>query len=103
MRRARSDPMSDRFLQLLGRSEGDLLAGLDLDLLASGRIASEPGGTRADLEDPETADPNLGPLRQVSGDGLHNLPQRGRALRLRQVMALRQPGCQLLQADRGGG
>src|SRR3954463_5760987 len=100
MRRARSDPMSDRFLQLLGRPEGDLLAGLDLDLLARGRVAPEPGGTRADLEDPKAIDTDLGPFRQVFGEGLQELAQHALDLPLRHVMALCQPGRQLLQADR---
>src|SRR3954471_13687358 len=93
--------MSDRLLQLLGRPEGNLLAGLDLDLLASGRIASEPGGTRTDLEDPKTVDPDLGPLRQVFGEGLHELAQHGLDPALWQLMAFRQVGCHLLQADSG--
>src|SRR3982751_838186 len=90
---------SDRLLQLLRRPEGDLLAGLDLDLLAGCRVAPQPGFARANLEDAEAVDPDLGPLGQVLGEGLDELAQYGLDLPLRHVVALGQPGRQLLQAD----
>src|SRR3954453_4822207 len=81
---------SDCLLQLLRRSEGDLLAGLDLDLLAGRRVAPQPGRPRANLEDPEAVDPDLGPFRQVIGEGLDELAQHGLDLPLRHVVALGQ-------------
>src|SRR3954454_16833496 len=89
---------SDRLLELLGRPEGNLLAGLDLDRLAGCRIAPHPGGTRAHLEDPEAGDADLGALLQVLGEALHERAEDRFDLALRQVVALGQPGRQLLQA-----
>src|SRR4051794_23182663 len=99
---APGEPWSDRLLELLGRAEGDLLAGLDLDRLAGCWVAPHPGGTRAHLEDTEARDPDLGALLQVLGEALHELAQHRLDLALRQVMALGQAGRQLLQADRRG-
>src|SRR6478672_4264445 len=48
----------DGFLQLLRRTEGDLLARLDLDRLARCRIAAHAGGALPDLQDAETTDAN---------------------------------------------
>jgi len=42
---------SDRFLEILGSAERDLLTGLDLDGLAGRRIASHAGGAMPDLQD----------------------------------------------------
>src|SRR5919202_696890 len=89
---------SDRLLQLLRRPEGNLLAGLDLDLLAGRRVAPQPGCTRAHLEDPEAGDPNFGAVLQVLGEGLHELAQHGLDLTLWHVVAIGQAGRQLLQA-----
>jgi hypothetical protein len=46
----------DGFFQVLRRAEGDLLAGLDLDGLASRRVAAHAGGTLADLQDTQAGD-----------------------------------------------
>src|SRR6202035_303626 len=43
--------LSDRFLEFLGGAEGDLLAGLDLDGFAGGRIAAHARGALAYLQD----------------------------------------------------
>jgi hypothetical protein len=42
---------SDRFLEILGSAERDLLTGLDLDGFASRRVASHAGGAMPDLQD----------------------------------------------------
>jgi len=42
---------SDRFLEILGSAERDLLTGLDLDCLAGRRVASHAGGAMPDLQD----------------------------------------------------
>jgi hypothetical protein len=44
---------SDGFFEFLGGAKGDLLAGLDLDRLASGRIAAHAGGALAHLQNAE--------------------------------------------------
>src|SRR3954454_23689760 len=93
---------SDRLLELLGRAEGDLLAGLDLDRLAGCRIAPHPGGARAHLENPEAGDADLGALLQMFREALHEIAQHRLDLTLWQIVSLGQPGCHLLQADRRG-
>src|SRR6202521_2357849 len=55
----------DRFLEFLGGAEGDLLARLDLDRLAGGRIAPHASGALADLKDAETADAEAVAFLQV--------------------------------------
>jgi hypothetical protein len=42
---------SDRFLEILGSAERDLLTGLDLDGFAGRRVASHTGGAMPDLQD----------------------------------------------------
>ena len=58
----------DGFLEFLGRAEGDLLAGLDVDRFAGGGIAAHAGGALADLQDAETDDADALALLQVLGD-----------------------------------
>src|SRR5581483_1552746 len=64
----RKPPRSDRFLQLLGGAEGDLLRRLDLDRLAGGGVAAHARGALADLEDAEPNDADALALLQVLGD-----------------------------------
>src|SRR6185312_10205746 len=58
----------DGFLQFLGGTEGDLLASLDLDLLAGRGIASHARGALADLQDAKSVETDLRTLLQVLGD-----------------------------------
>src|SRR3981189_1028697 len=59
---------SDGFLEFLGRAEGDLLAGLDVDRFAGGGVAAHAGGALAHLEDAEADDADALALLQVLGD-----------------------------------
>ena len=52
--RAGKAERSDRFLEIFGSAERDLLAGLDLDGLTGRGIASHAGGAMPDLEDAQT-------------------------------------------------
>jgi hypothetical protein len=56
----------DRFLELFGGAEGNLL--FDLDLLASGWIAAHTCGTLAYQQDTKAAEPDAPPLLQMSRD-----------------------------------
>jgi NADH-quinone oxidoreductase subunit A len=56
---------SDGFLEFLGRAEGDLLAGLDVDRLAGGGVAAHAGGALAHLEDAEADDADALALLQA--------------------------------------
>src|SRR5215467_12162726 len=58
----------DGFLQFLGGTEGDLLARLDLDLLAGRGIAAHARGALLHLQDAETVQTDLGALLQVLRD-----------------------------------
>src|SRR5262245_5158879 len=62
---------SDRLLELLGGAERDLLARLDLDRLAGGRIASHARRALPDLQDAEPADADAVALLQVLADVGH--------------------------------
>src|SRR4051812_13203796 len=92
---------SDGFLQLLGRAEGDLLAGLDVDRLAGGGIAPHAGGALANLENAETHDADSLALLQVLGDARHQVAENGFSLLLRQFMFFGQ--CRREMLERNGG
>src|SRR5580704_960644 len=94
---------SDGFLEFLGGAEGDLLASLDLDLLAGGGVAAHAGGALAHLEDAEADDANALPLLQVCGDHGHQIGQNGFRLLLGQLLLLGDGRREMLQRDRGGG
>jgi len=59
-----SSVRSDRHLEVLGGTEGDLLARLDLNGLAGRRIAAHAGGALSHLKDAEPGD--LHPLALVA-------------------------------------
>src|SRR6202171_209437 len=61
----KSASLSDGFLELLGRAEGDLLAGLDVDRFAGGRVAAHAGGALAYLQDAEADDADAVALLQM--------------------------------------
>ena len=58
----------DRFLEILGDAEGDLLRRLDLDRLAGRRVAAHARRTIADLKDAEARDADLVALLEVLHD-----------------------------------
>src|ERR1019366_2978711 len=63
----------NRLFQFLGGSEGDLLAGLDLDGLASPRISAHPGGTVLNLEDAETGQTDFVAVLEMAGGQRHQV------------------------------
>src|SRR5512146_1434855 len=67
-RTSRKRRSSDRFLQFLGGAEGDLLARLDLDLLARRRVAAHAGGALANHENAKTVEADTRAFLQVLGD-----------------------------------
>ena len=88
-------------LQFLGNPEGDLLARLDLDRLAGRRVPSHPGRTLPHLEDAEAGQADFVALLEVPGCQRHQIAQHGLGLLLRQVMAVRQGGGEMLERDGG--
>src|ERR1700712_5317489 len=92
---------SDGFLEFLGRAEGDLLAGLDLDRFAGGGVAAHAGGALANLENAEPDDADTLALLEVLGDQGDRVGQDGLGLLLRQFLVLGDRRCQMLQRDRG--
>src|SRR6266702_4250638 len=91
------------FLQFLGRAEGNLLAGLDVDGFAGGGIAAHAGGALAHLEDAETDNADALALLQVLGDPADQIVQNGLGALLRQFVLFRQRRREMLQRDRGRG
>src|SRR4051794_8285257 len=89
----------DGFLELLGSAEGNLLAGLDLDLLAGGGVAAHAGSALADLEDTEADDANPLALLQVLGDSGHEVAENRFSGLLRQFVIFSDGGCKVLQSD----
>src|SRR3990170_1650559 len=95
--------LSDGFLQLLGRAEGNLLAGLDLDGFAGGGVTAHAGGALAHLQDAEADDPNALALLQVLGDPGDQVVQDGFGLLLGQFLILGDCRRQMLERDGGRG
>src|SRR5882762_6748350 len=91
--------VSDGFLEFLGRAEGDLLAGLDVDRLAGGGVAAHAGGALADLEDAEADDADALALLQVLGDAAYHVVQDLLGLLLRQFLVLGDRRRQMLQRN----
>src|SRR6478672_8932024 len=75
----------DGFLQLLRRTEGDLLARLDLDRLARCRIAAHAGGAFPDLQDAEAADANPVALLQMLHDEIDHAAEDRLSLLFRKL------------------
>src|SRR6478672_3701585 len=69
--------LSDGFLELLGCTEGDLLAGLDVDRFAGGGVAAHAGGALAHLKDAEAHHADAIALLQMLGDAVHQIGQNG--------------------------
>src|SRR5437764_10478348 len=89
----------DGFLEFLGRTEGDLLAGLDVDRLAGSGVAAHAGGALADLEDAEADNADALALLQVLGDLADHVVQDGLSLLLRQFLLFGDRRRQVLQRD----
>src|SRR5262249_1106358 len=92
---------SDRFLQLLGGAEGDLLAGLDLDRLAGCGVAAHAGGALAHLEDAEPPDADALAFLQVLGDPRDDVGQDALRLFLGQLLLLGDRRGEVLERDGG--
>src|SRR5882672_12394997 len=97
---ARKTRRLDGFLEFLGRAEGNLLAGLDLDRLAGGGVAAHAGGALANLEDAEADDADALALLQVLGDHGDHVAQDRLSLLLRQFLILGDRRGQVLQGNR---
>src|ERR1700733_12809635 len=94
---------SDGFLELLGRAEGHLLAGLDVDGFAGGGVAAHARGALAHLQDAETDDADALALLQVLGDSADQVAQNGLSALLRQFVLFGQRCCEMLERDRRRG
>src|SRR5579872_968958 len=90
---------SNRFLEFLGGAEGDLLARLDLDLLAGGGIAPDAGRALTDLEDAEANEADALTLLQMLGDPGHQVGQDGFRLLFGQFLILGDGRGQMLERD----
>src|SRR5579871_2837135 len=82
----RKEASSDRFLQLLGGAESNLLACLDVDRFAGGGVAAHAGGTFANLQDAEADDADTLTLLQVLGDAHDHVVQNAFGLLLGQLL-----------------
>src|SRR5579864_3319475 len=89
----------DRFLEFLGRAEGHLLAGLDVDRLAGRGVAPHAGCTLADLEDAEPHDADPLALLQVLGDPGDDVVQNRFGLLLGQFLVLGDGRRQVLERN----
>src|ERR1700730_4156882 len=93
--------LSDGFLQLLGCAEGNLLAGLDVDRFAGGRVAAHAGGALAHLEDAETDNADALALLQVLGDAADQIVENLLRLLLGQFLLIGHRRRQMLERDGG--
>src|ERR1700688_3884410 len=93
----------DGFLEFLGRTEGNLLAGLDVDRFAGGGVAAHARGALADLEDAEADDADALALLQMLGDHGDDVVQDRLGLLLRQFLILGDRRRQMLQRNGGWG
>src|SRR5579864_7350129 len=94
-RRIRSFKL-DRLFQFLGGAEGDLLARLDLDRLAGGRVTAHARGALADLKDAEPADADALALLQMLDDIADEIAEHGFRLLLRHLVGFRERGRKML-------
>src|ERR1700675_4239904 len=90
----------DGFLEFLGRAEGNLLAGFDVDRFAGGGVAAHAGGALADLEDAEADDADALALLQVFCDLADHVGQNRLGGLLRQFVILGDRRCQMLECHR---
>jgi hypothetical protein len=67
----------NRHLQFLGRSEGDFLAGFDLDCFSGGWIAAHASGAFSHLQNAETRDTDPLALLEMLGDQAHRTDEEG--------------------------
>src|SRR6185436_12892483 len=86
-----------RLFEFLGGAERDLLAGLDLDRFAGGRIAPHAGCTLAHHEDAEAADANAVALLQVFGHQADQVAEDRLSLLFRHLMGFREICGEMLQ------
>src|SRR5262249_36702006 len=89
----------DGFFQFLGSAEGNLLAGLDLDGFAGGRIAAHTGGALTDLQNTETREAKLLALLQMLGDHFDKLVEQSFALLLAHFVAFSERMSEMLESD----
>src|SRR6478736_8672936 len=100
----RTPEASDRFLEILGDAEGDLLRRLDLDRLAGRRVAAHARRTIADLKDAEARDADLVALLEVLDDQTDEVVEAAGRVLLRHAGLLGQLGRDLRERDsRSGG
>src|ERR1700690_4299634 len=85
-RRVRPKAASDRLFQVLRGAEGDLLARLDLDGFAGGRVAAHARGALAHLKDAEAADADALALLQMLDDVVYEIGEHHLRLLLRHLM-----------------
>src|SRR5262245_50028455 len=97
-----SEPMeaSDRFLELLGGAESNLLRCLDLDCFASGGVAAHTRRTPTDLQDAEAGHAHLVALLQVLDDGIDESAEEFRRGLLRHLVLLGEFRCHFRQGNR---
>src|SRR5882724_6900121 len=89
----------DGFLEFLGGAERHLLAGLDLDRLAGGRVAAHAGGALADLEDAEADQADAVALLEVLDDQADDVVEDAFGILLRHFAAVGQLGGEVLQGE----
>src|SRR5262245_14352825 len=92
-------PFSDRFLELLGGSEGNLLRRLDLDRLAGCRIAAHASGALAHHQNAEPADADAVALLEMLGHQTDQIAEHGLCLLFRHLVRFREIGGEMLQRD----
>src|SRR5579862_7913037 len=90
-------PLLNGFFEFLRCPESDLLARLDLNRLAGGRIAAHARGTAPHLQNAQPADADALALFQVLDDLTHQAAQDGFRLFLRQLVVFRETRRKMLQ------
>jgi len=89
----------DRELQLLGCAKCDLLACLDLDRFAGGRIAPHSRWPLPDLKDAKTSNSDTFSLLEMLGNETNKIVEQRLPLPFRQLMLLGQAGREMLESD----
>ena len=89
----------DRHFQILGRSESDLFAGLDLDCFSGSRIAPHASCPLPDLEDAETGNSDSFALFKMLCDFANEIAEEGFTSPLRQLMLLGQGRSKMLERN----